>query len=48
MAGLALAFFVLYLALAVAGRMVLQKRRTGSTGFRGIGGRPCSVEWFGR
>ena len=48
MARLALALFILYLALAVGARMALQKRRTGSSGFRGISGRPGSVEWFGR
>ena len=47
MAGLALALFVLYLALAVGARTLLQKRRTGSSGFRGISGSPGSVGWFG-
>lgn len=48
MSGYALALFVLYLALAVGARMALHKRRTGSPGFSGIGGRPGSLEWFGR
>lgn len=48
MVALAPALFVLYLALAVGARTLLQKRRTGSSGFRGIGGRPGSKEWFGR
>jgi hypothetical protein len=40
MASLALALFVLCLALAVGARTLLQKRWTGSSGFRGISGRP--------
>jgi hypothetical protein len=47
MAGLALAFFVLYFALAVGARTLLQKRRTGCSGFRDISGHPGSAEWFG-
>ena len=39
MAALALALFVLYIALAFGARAFLQLRRTGSTGFRGISGR---------
>jgi protein-S-isoprenylcysteine O-methyltransferase Ste14 len=45
MATWALALSGLYFALAVGGRMLLQRRRTGSTGFRGLHGRPGSVEW---
>lgn len=40
---------VLYLVFAVLGfgwRSWTQHRRTGSTGFRGIHGRPGSLEWF--
>jgi protein-S-isoprenylcysteine O-methyltransferase Ste14 len=37
---LALAFYTLYLALAFG------FRRTGTSGFRGISGRPGSLEWF--
>jgi protein-S-isoprenylcysteine O-methyltransferase Ste14 len=37
----------LYLALAFGGRILLQLRRTGSTGFKGISGRPLSAEWTG-
>jgi hypothetical protein len=48
MASPALALFVLYLALAIGARTLLQKRWTGSSGFRGISGRPGSVGWFGR
>lgn len=47
MAALALALFALYFALAFGARTVLQKLKTGSSGFRGISGRPGSVEWFG-
>ena len=43
----ALAFYILYLALAFGGRTTLQLRRTGSTGFKGISGRPLSAEWTG-
>lgn len=43
----ALAFYALYLGLAFGWRTLVQFRRTGSTGFRGISGRPGSVEWFG-
>jgi protein-S-isoprenylcysteine O-methyltransferase Ste14 len=45
-AALALALYVLYLALAFAARTVIQVRRTGSTGFYGLGGRPGSAEWL--
>jgi len=44
---LALACFVLYFALAFGARTVLQIRRTGSSGFHGISGRPGSAEWAG-
>ncbi len=47
MAELALFCFALYLALAFGLRTALQLRRTGSTGFHGIGGRPGSAEWWG-
>ena len=43
----ALAFYALYLALAFGWRALVQFRRTGSTGFKGIGGRPGSAEWAG-
>jgi protein-S-isoprenylcysteine O-methyltransferase Ste14 len=45
MASLALALYVVYLVLAFGGRTLMQLRRTGSTGFKGISGRPGSVEW---
>jgi protein-S-isoprenylcysteine O-methyltransferase Ste14 len=43
---LALAFYTLYLALAFGFRIWLQLRRTGESGFKGISGRPGSLEWF--
>lgn len=47
MAELALIVYVTYLVLAFGVRSVLQRRRTGSTGFHGISGRPGSAEWTG-
>jgi protein-S-isoprenylcysteine O-methyltransferase Ste14 len=41
-----LSLYVLYLALAFGLRTYLQWRLTGATGFKGIGGRPGSVEWL--
>ena len=46
MGGVALGCYVLYLALAVGLRSLIQVRRTGSTGLKGISGRPGSLEWF--
>jgi protein-S-isoprenylcysteine O-methyltransferase Ste14 len=46
MAELALGLYVIYLVLAFGVRTVVQIRRTGETGFRGIGGRPGSLEWL--
>ncbi len=46
MATLALILYVLYLALAFGLRTLIQVRRTGSTGFHGLGGRPLSAEWI--
>jgi protein-S-isoprenylcysteine O-methyltransferase Ste14 len=43
---LALACYALYGAVAFGLRILLQLRATGSTGVRGITGRPGSVEWF--
>jgi len=43
---LALALYVLYLGLAFGVRTVIQVRRTGRTGFHGLGGRPGSPEWL--
>jgi hypothetical protein len=47
MAPWVLTLYGLYLALAFGGRILLQLRRTGSTGFKGLGGRPHSAEWTG-
>ena len=47
MASWALALYVLYVALAFGGRTLVQLRSTGSTGFKGISGRPLSAEWSG-
>jgi protein-S-isoprenylcysteine O-methyltransferase Ste14 len=42
----ALVLFTLFALLGFGWRSWEQRRRTGSTGFRGISGRPGSVEWF--
>ena len=42
---LALGLYALYGALAFGLRSWLQMRRTGETGFKGISGRPGSLEW---
>lgn len=47
MAGWALFFFALYLLLAFGLRSVVQKIRTGSTGFKGVSGAAGSTEWWG-
>jgi hypothetical protein len=47
MAPWALALYALYAALAFGGRTLVQLRRTGSTGFKGLSGRPLSAEWTG-
>lgn len=47
MTALALALLILYASLAFGARMLMQVRRTGSTGFRGISGRAGSLEWLG-
>lgn len=44
---IALALYTLYLGTAFLARSILQRRRTGSSGFRGISGRPGSLEWTG-
>ena len=44
---LALALYAVFLLLAFGWRTWLQVRRTGSSGFRGISGRPGSAEWLG-
>ena len=47
MAVWALALWALYLGLAFGGRTLLQLRSSGSTGFKGISGRPFSAGWTG-
>ena len=47
MAGWALAALGLYFVLCFGLRTLVQLRRTGSSGFYGISGRPGSVEWVG-
>lgn len=42
----ALALFAVFALLGFGWRSWEQRRRTGSTGFRGITGRPGSLEWF--
>src|SRR3954453_8656442 len=46
MPAIALALYVVFGLLTFGVRIALQVRRTGSTGFRGISGRPGSLEWF--
>ncbi|MGV0848748.1 methyltransferase family protein [Mycolicibacterium phlei] len=43
---IALVFFTAFALLGFGWRSWQQKRRTGSTGFRGISGKPLSAEWF--
>jgi protein-S-isoprenylcysteine O-methyltransferase Ste14 len=45
-AAVALLLYGAYLALAFGLRTAIQLRRTGSTGFHGVGGRPLSPEWL--
>lgn len=47
MAWVALGSYALYLALAFGLRTAVQLHRTGSSGFRGLSGRPGSAEWLG-
>jgi protein-S-isoprenylcysteine O-methyltransferase Ste14 len=46
MAIVALILYGAYLLLAFGLRTLIQLRRTGSTGFHGLGGRPGSAEWI--
>lgn len=46
MTTLALILYAVYLVLAFGLRTLIQLRRTGSTGFHGLGGRPGSPEWI--
>lgn len=47
MAGWALLLLTVYFLLAFGVRSILQKVRTGSTGFKGISGKVGSAEWTG-
>ncbi|KPN44781.1 methyltransferase family protein [Mycobacterium intracellulare] len=46
MAMVALALYVGFIALGFGWRSWQHRRRTGSTGFRGVSGRPGSLEWW--
>lgn len=46
MATAALVLYLVYLLLAFGLRTLIQLRRTGSSGFHGLGGRPGSPEWI--
>lgn len=46
MAAVALALFLIFLLAAFGLRSLLQYRRTGSTGFHGLSGKPGSAEWW--
>ena len=46
MAVVSLLLFAVFTALGFGWRSWVQHRRTGSTGFHGISGRPGSIEWF--
>lgn len=46
LASVALGTLTLYGLVAIVGRSVLQWRRTGSTGWRGVHGRPGSAAWW--
>ena len=47
MSALAFGLYVLFLAVGFGLRALVHRRRTGSSGFRGISGRPGSAEWTG-
>lgn len=47
MADVVLVLYLFYLGTAFGMRGLLHRRRTGSTGFHGLGGRPWSWEWLG-
>ncbi len=44
----ALVVYGVWFALTFGLRTFIQRRRTGSRGFKGLGGRPGSLEWGGR
>lgn len=45
MPAIALVLFAVFAVLGFGWRSWVQRRRTGSTGFKGVSGRPGSVEW---
>lgn len=47
MAALALVLYVAFVGLLFGVRSAVMRRRTGSSGWRGISGRPGSAEWLG-
>ena len=46
MAAMALASYAVYLGLAFGLRTAMQLRRSGDSGFRGVGGAVGSAEWI--
>jgi protein-S-isoprenylcysteine O-methyltransferase Ste14 len=46
MTWLAIGVYAVYLLLAFVARTVIQVRRTGDSGFRGLSGRPGTAEWW--
>jgi len=46
-ATVALVSYAVYIAVTFGLRAWLMMRRTGSTGFKGVSGRPGSIEWWG-
>ena len=47
MASIALALYAAYGALAFGARVAVHLRRTGTSGLKGLSGRPGSIEWLG-
>lgn len=47
MSALALSLYVVFVGVVFGLRSIVQRRRTGSSGWRGISGRPGSPEWLG-
>lgn len=45
-AAAALALYLIWALLAFGWRAFVQHRRTGDTGFRGLSGRPATIEWW--
>jgi protein-S-isoprenylcysteine O-methyltransferase Ste14 len=46
MAAVALGLYVVFLVVAFGIRVMVHRSKTGSAGFRGVSGRPGSVEWW--